>query len=152
MLNLAKKTLSIAGSTVPSQEHTRQSFPARGQFAPDDWQFNVNRANAVDYQTNNAIQSDYNYFALSENYQNIKNGMFNPLTGEEPIYGHVNYSLNPLDQEQTNAGMSGYQNQKQTRVSDNMSPAYSMQFPAYKYPVNTPPNVWANIYMGSTRK
>ena len=143
---------SIAGTCVPSQEHTRQSFPAPRQFAPDDWQFNIARDFAPDYREGNAIQSDNNYFAKNEPYQQVKNGMFNPLTGQEPIYGFVDYKLHPLQQEQTNSHMSGYQTQKQTRVADNMSPAYVMRYPSYTYPVNGPPNVWANVYTGSVRR
>jgi hypothetical protein len=146
------KTLSIARSCVPSQENTRQSFPAPRQFRPDDWQFKLASDFAPDYREGNAIQSDNNYFAKNEGYQNVKNGMFNPLTGQEPIYGHVNYALNPLQMEQTNAHMFGYQAQKQTRVADNMSPAGVMRAPTYKYPVNGPPNVWANVYTGSVRR
>ena len=145
-------SLSIAQSMLPSQEHTRQSFPAPRQFAPDDWQFNLMRDFAPDYREGNAEQSNNNYFAKKEPYQQVKNGMFNPLTGQEPIYGHVEYKLNPLDQEQTNAQMSGYQLQKQTRVADNMSPIGVMKFPPYTYPVNGPPNVWANVYTGSVRR
>ena len=106
----------------------------------------------VDYMPGNAIQSDANFFALREPYQQVKNGMFNPLTGREPIYGHVNYDLNPFQQEQTNAHMSGYQIQKQTRVADNMSPLYVMRAPTYEYPVKSgknAPNVWARVYNGS---
>ncbi len=137
---------------LPSQEHTRQSFPAPRQFAPDDWQFSLMRDFAPDYREGNAEQSNDNMFAKQEGYQNVKNSMFNPLTGQEPIYGHVEYKLNPLAQEQTNAQMSGYQLQKQTRIADNMSPIGVMKFPPYMYPVNGPPNVWANVYTGSVRR
>jgi hypothetical protein len=146
------KTLSIAQSMLPSQEHTRQSFPAPRQFSADDWQFSLMRDFAPDYREGNAEQSNLNMFAKNEPYQQIKNGMFNPLTGQEPIYGHVNYRLNPLDQEQTNAKMAGYQMQKITRVADNMSPAGVSRFPAYQYPVNGPPNIWANVYTSSVRR
>lgn len=134
---------------VPMQRATVQGMVNPREFSPNDWKFNVARAQDLDWQKDNDITSDFNFFARSEPFHEIKNGMFNPLTGQEPIYGHVNYKLNPLQQEQTNAKMSGYQNQKQTRVRDNMSPVYSMRFPAYQYPSNGPPNVWANVYMGS---
>jgi hypothetical protein len=137
------KSLSIARSMVPSQESTRQSFPAPRQFRPDDWSFKLASDFAPDYREGNAIQSDNNYFAKNEGYQNVKNGMYSTLTGQEQIYGHVNYALNH---------MFGYQAQKQTRVADNMSPAGVMRAPTYKYPVNGPPNVWANVYTGSVRR
>lgn len=146
------KSLSIAASMIPSQEHTRQSFPAPRQFGPANWSFQLMRDSAPDYREGNAEQSDLNMFAKNEPYQAIKNGMFNPLTGTEPIYGHVNYVLNPLEQEQTNAKMSGYQLQKQTRIADNMSPKGVMNFPSYRYPTNGPPNIWANVYTGSVRR
>lgn len=141
---------SISQSCQTSQEHTRQGFPAPRAQRPDDWMFKLSSAQAVDYQPGNAQTSNNNYFAKRENYQTMKNGMFNPLTGAEPLYGHVNYTTNPLQQEQTNAQASAYQLQKSTRVNDNMSPAYQMNFPAYYYPVNNRPNVWANVYQGST--
>ncbi len=143
--------LSIAGSCVPSQEHTRQGLVNPRQFGPNDWKFDVMRATQVDWQPGNDTLND-NYFAKGEGYQTIKNGMFARLTGEEPMYGHVNYKLNPLEQEQTNAHMSAYQNQKMTRVSDNMSPAGSMRFPWYQYPANTPPNIWVHRFNGSARQ
>jgi len=146
-----RNSLSIAQSMVPSQMHTQQGMVNPQQFSVDDWEFNVLRAQQVDYQRGNAISSSDNYYALGEGYQTVKNGMFNPLTGQEPVYGHVNYNLNPLQQEQTCAHMFAYQAQKQTRVRDNMSPAGVMNQPSYKYGVNFPPNVWANVYNGSIR-
>ena len=146
------RTLSIAQSMLPSQEATRQSCPAPRQFGPNDWRFELMRDFAPDYRPGNAIQSDFNFFALNEPYQNIKTSMFNPLTGQEPIYGQVDYKLNPLQQEQTNAQMSGYGLQKQTRVADSMNPAGVIRFPSYTYPTNSPPNNWVHIYTGSSRK
>jgi hypothetical protein len=146
---MKRSTLSIANTMLPSQEQPRQNFPAPNQFSNiGDWQFNPLRAQQYNWREGNAEQSNDNYFTKEEPHQDIKNGMFNPLTGEEPIYGFINYGLNPLDQEQTNSHMAGYQMQKQTRVSNNMSPAGVMRFPSYNYPVNQ----WQNVYMGSRNK
>ena len=138
-------TLSIANSMVPSQRHTVQSFPNPMEFGPGDWGFSVARAQRLDWSPLSMTTSTDNFFTNREPSKTLKNGMFNPLTGEEPIFGHVNYNLNPLEQEQTNAKMSGYQLQKITRVADNMSPAGVMRFPTYQYPVGA----WQNVYEGS---
>lgn len=146
------KGATITNSMLPSQEHTRQNFPAPRQFGPNDWKFSVDRAQKLNWLPGVKMTNTTNYFHLREPSRKLQSGMFNPLTGQEPTYGHVNYTLNPLDQEQTNAQASAYQLQKSTRVAGNMSPAYSMNFPTYQYPVNNPPNIWVNVYNGSTRK
>lgn len=64
-------------------------------------------------------QSD-NYMPLSEGYQSIKNGMFNSTTGLEPVYGHMNYPRNPLNQEQTNR--AGRAMQMQTQIEAQGAP------------------------------
>jgi hypothetical protein len=139
----------IVQSMLPSQKHTVKSFPAPQEFAPNDWQFDVNRAQKLNWRPENAVQSSDNYFTLNEPHQDIKNSMFMQLTGEEPIYGHTNYFLNPLQQEQTNAHSSAYSNQKISRVSDNMNPFSSiMSAPPERYPVN----VWLNSYKGSMNR
>ena len=138
--------LSIAFSMIPSQNNTRQSVVAPGQFSPTDWLYTPTRTESYDWQSGVAITSNDNYFAKAEPYQKIKNSMFNPLTGQEPIYGHVNYKLNPALQEQTNSHMSAYQNQKQTRVRDNMSPEGVMRAPVQLYPVGH----WLNSYQGAS--
>lgn len=140
------QVVSLSQTCVPIQENSRQAFPARGQFTPDLWKFDPNKPQQLDWQVGVKHFQNDNYFAKEEGYQEIKNTMFNPLTGQEPVYGNVNYFLNPLQQEQTNAHMSGYQLQKQTRVADNMSPMGVMRFPAYQYPINKPPNVWARVF------
>jgi hypothetical protein len=132
---------------LPSQKHTVKSFPAPREFSPNDWQFDVNRAQELNWRPGTAEQSDFNYFCQNEPHQNIKNSMFNPLTGQEPIYGHRNDFLNPLDQEQTNAHMAGYKFQKASRVADNVNPfqASLMAVPSNRYPTN----IWLNSYKGS---
>jgi hypothetical protein len=139
------RALSIANTLVPSQRHTQQNFPNPREFAPDDWQFNPNRAQQLDWQPLASTLSTTDFYSNREAWKTIKNGMFNPLTGAEPIFGHVDYLLNPLEQEQTNAKTFAYQAQKVTRVADNMSPAGSMRMPTYRYPVGA----WQNVYQGS---
>lgn len=139
------RALSIAQSMLPSQRHTEQNFPNPREFAPNDWQFSPLRAQQLDWQPMVADLSCDNWYNNKEAWQSIKTGMFNPLTGAEPIFGHVDYQLNPMEQEQTNAQMSGYQLQKITRVADNMSPAGSMRLPTYQYPVGA----WQNVFQGS---
>jgi len=141
--------MSIARSMVPAQRGTVQSVVNPREFGPNDWEFSVSRATQLDWVPGTALNSNLNFFTQREPHQQIKNGMFNPLTGQEPIYGHTNYQLNPLDQEQTGSHMSAYQLQKQTRVSDNMSPLHSMRFPTYQYPINTPTSAWVHAYQGS---
>lgn len=139
-------TLSIANTMVPSQRSTVQNFPNPGEFGPGDWGFSVGRAQRLDWSPMSAELSCDNWYNNKEAWKNMTGtNMFNPLTGQEPIFGEVNYQINPLDQEQTNAKMSGYQLQKQTRVRDNMSPMGSMINPTYRYPVGA----WQNVYMGS---
>lgn len=140
-----RSTLSIANTMLPSQRHTEQNFPNPREFAPNDWQFSPSRAQQLDWQPMVQSLSTTNWYSNREGWKQVKNGMFNPLTGAEPIFGHVDYQLNPLEQEQTNAQMSGYQAQKVTRVADNMSPVGSMRMPTYQYPVGA----WQNVFQGS---
>jgi len=149
---MQRKTVTIATSMVPSQEHTRQGFVNPGQFGPTDWMWSASRTASLDWQPGNSISSSDNYFSQGEGYQSIKNGMFNPLTGQEPVYGHVNYRLNPLNQEQTMAHMQPYALQKESRVLNNISPAGVMRYPPFTYPSNGPPNGWANHFNGSMRR
>ena len=133
---------------IPSQKQTAQAIVNPRQFSPDDWRFDINRAQSLNWQPGNALQSDFNYFSQEEPHQLIKNGMFNPLTGQEQIYGHMGYFLNPLAQEQTGAHMNAYGYQKQTRVADNMNPYFVMKAPPNRYPINVP----LNSYKGSTNR
>jgi len=95
-------TLSIANSMIPSQEQSRQGMVNPRQFGPNDWRFDVNRDPGYHAAYFPSDQQSDNYRSLNEGHQNVKNGMFMSLTGAEPIYGHMNYPRNPLDQEQTN--------------------------------------------------
>jgi hypothetical protein len=138
--------MSISASLVPSQESTRQGMVNPNQFSNQRfWSFDAERdPNGFTWQPSVAEYSNLNYFTKDEPHQQVKNGMFNPLTGQEPVYGQTDYHLSPLDQEQTNSHMSGYGLQKQTRVADNMNPAGVMRFPSYTYP--TPR--WQTVYEG----
>ena len=123
---------TIANSMTPQQRQAYQSIANPGEMTPDYWRFSHTR----DSGTNKAYfpardQSD-NYRALGEGYRNIKNGMFNQLTGNEPIYGFCKFPLNGLDQEQTNR--AGYEYQKQTRVLDNRDPVRVMANTPTQYP------------------
>ena len=143
-------SVSIANSMVPSQEHTRQGQPAPRQFAQNDWAWSLNRQWQNDWNGLDSQFGNPNWFAKNEPYQAVKNGMFNPLTGREPIAGHVNFVLNPLDQEQTNSHTSAYALMKQTRVANNMDPFRLMVNSAPGYGINQPPNKWVNRYTGSS--
>ena len=142
---------SIANTCLPRQMNTQKAVTNPREYAPDEWAFEPTRAQEYDWQPTNRETSSLNMRAKNEGYQTIKSGMFAQNRPENPIYGHVKYFLNPLDQEQCNAKMSGYQLQKQTRVSNNMSPDYSMRQPYYQYGVNYPANVWSNFYENSQR-
>ena len=139
-------TNPIVQTMIPQQRHTQKSFPNPREWTANDWSFDVNQAQELNWRPGTARQSDFNYFSNSEPHQKLQNGVFNPLTGQEPIYGHMNYILNPLAQEQTNAHESAYQKQKVTRVANNMNPFSAiMSAPPYRYPVG----VWVNSYKGS---
>lgn len=147
------KTLSIAQSMVPSQRSSVQSMPNPREFSPSNWQFSpYDDPAGFDFRKGNALQSDFNFFSEREPWQMHKSSMFLQNQPGNPLYGHVNYKLNPKDQEQTNSHMTAYAGQKETRVADNISPAGAMRFPAYQYPSNSPPNLWVNVYQGSRRK
>ncbi len=149
---MSRSSLSIAQTMIPSQEHTRQGLVNLGQFGPTDWMWSIDRQYRNDWNGNEQNNGNPNYFAKNEGYQQVKSGMFNPLTGQEPVFGHMNYKLNPLDQEQTGAHSSAYSAMKQTRVAGNMSPAGVMTNPTYQYGTNYPPNLWARVYQGSQVK
>lgn len=136
----------ITKSMVPSQKQSAQAIVNPRQFGPNDWSFDINRSQELNWQPGNAIQSDFNYFCLNEPHQDIKTSMFDTIPDGAPIYGHMNYYLNPLAQEQTNAHMAAYKFQKQTRVADNMNPFQTglLAIPT-RYPVNVP----LNSYKGS---
>ena len=123
---------TIANSMIPQQRQAYQSVANPGEMNPDYWRFNVPRdsGNSKAYFPARA-QSD-NYRALGEGYRNVANGMFNQLVGSEPVYGHMKFPLNPLDQEQQNR--VGYDYQKQTRVLDNRDPVRVMANTPTQYP------------------
>lgn len=96
---------TIANVTRASQGLAQQSVatPAPNQQIPGvSWKSELWREPGFQAATNMApyTQSD-NYFTKNEGWQQVKNGIFNQPTGKEPIYGSVNFELNPLDQGQT---------------------------------------------------
>lgn len=141
-----KSANPIVNSMVTSQRATVQNFPNPREFTPNDWRFDVNRAYQVDW-TNpiHADTSSDNYFNNNEEWRPFKNSMFNPLIGGEPIFGQINYNLNPADQEQTNSHTVAYQGFGRTRVAYNMNPTGVMRAPTYQYPVRK----WQTIFQGN---
>jgi len=136
----------ITKTMVPSQMAPRQSIPYPKQFSPTDWAFDpVKDAQRYNWRPSNALQTSDNYFDLMEPYKAVKNSMFNTLNGEEPIFGHINFFLNPMEQEQTGAHTSAYFNQKLSRVYGNTDPFRLMRAPAITYPTTLP----INVYKGS---
>lgn len=139
-------TLNIANTMLPSQEATRQSIPAPRAFSPNDWRFSVGRAYRLNFtDPSQADLSTDNYFNNNEEWRPFRNSMFNPLTGREPVFGEMNYSLNPLNQEQTNSHTIAYKQMGYTRVAGNMNPAGVMRLPNYQYPTKP----WQSVYQGS---
>lgn len=132
----------IVQSMVPSQEGTRQNFPAPGQLGLGNWGFNLGRAQRLDWASGVDVCNDLNYFTKSEPHQLMKNSMFGPLSNPNLIPGEVNYTLNPMAQEQTNQSVNNIY--KSTRVADNMSPAGVSRFPVYSYPNR----LWYTVYQG----
>ena len=132
----------IVNSMLPSQEHTRQAFPARGQFGPNDWQWNLGRAQRLDWNSSAVVCNDFNYFTKNEPHQLMKNGMFGPLANAGLVHGEVNYTVNPLAQEQTNGQVNDIY--KITRVANNMSPEGVSRFPTYQYPTRP----YYTVYQG----
>jgi len=139
---MQRSTLSIVQTMVPSQRATEQSIPAPREFGPDNWRFSTGRA-PLDWQPGVAALNCDNYFTSREGWQSVRTGALNPLTGEEPIYGHVNYLPPPIDV----TWRAPYALQQITRVADNMSPAGVMRNPTFEYPVPA----WQNVYNGSRR-
>lgn len=136
----------IVNTMVPSQRATVQSIPNPREFSPTDWKFGVNRAYQVNWT--DPLQYDTssdNYFNNNEEWRPFKNSMFNPLTGREPVFGEMNYNLNPLDQEQTNSQTAAYKMNGITRVQGNMNPIGVMRAPPYQYPSKP----WQSVYIGS---
>lgn len=139
----------IVNSMIPSQRHTVQSIPNPREFSKTDWRQDYTRTYMLDWT--NPLQADTNdpnYFDRNEAWKPFKNSMFNPLTGQEPIYGQINYTLNPLNQEQTNSHTVAYAQNGQTRVAWNMNPTGVMRFPNYQYPTRP----WQTNYVGSRSK
>lgn len=122
-------------TTVPSQRQAHQSIANPREMGPDYWRFNPDRGVGTSKAFFPADQQSDNYRTLNEGHHRIKNGAMNPLTGEEPIYGHMHYPRNPLDQEQTNR--PAYNIQKETRILDSRNPVRTMinipsSYPQYR--------------------
>lgn len=92
--------LSIANTMNPMQKGPYRSMIEPGEISGANWQWSIDRAQQ-DFKLPPKWQSD-NYFDQGEGYKSIKNGMYGQLTGREPMYGHMDYPRNPLDQNQTN--------------------------------------------------
>lgn len=138
--------ISITQSMTPNQRSTLQSTVNPREFGPNDWQFDINRSVQNWAPTMSNVGND-NMFTRNEPHRQIKNGMFNPLTGTEPIYGQVNYFLNPLQQEQTNSHTSAYANQNITRIAWSTNAERVMANPAFSYPYPK----WQNTYTGARK-
>lgn len=139
----------ITNSMIPMQGTTRQACAARGEFSPDYWRFDLNRTFPRDYQSSVPyITSNQSFFTKTEPHQTLESTTHGMPTGDEPVYGHMKYIRNPLDQEQTNGHSIAFKLQGVSRVQDNMNPIGSMRYPPYQYPYLN----WTTIYNGSTSK
>ena len=76
-MNFLSTYPTIAGTCVPSQRATQQSFPNPREFSETDWSFKPERAQSLDWQQGSIAGNNLNYFAKGEGYQQVKNGMFN---------------------------------------------------------------------------
>lgn len=126
---------SIANTMLPQSPNDVQRKSDITNFTPTNW------TNSIQYRT-----SDLNYFTNDEAFREFKNSTLDPLTGAEPIYGHMNTPLNPLDQEQTGAHTIAYQQFGLTRITGNMNPGWFMRYQPYTYPTRK----WYSNYQGSS--
>lgn len=98
--------LSIANTMNPQQKQPYRSLIEPREISPDDWKFALARSPQTWSGMPPNWQSD-NFFVLSEPSTNfLKDGMFGRLTGQEPIFGHLDSPINPLDQNQTNRAVN----------------------------------------------
>jgi len=119
---------------VPGTRATYQSIFNPGENGPGVWQFQPEREPGYSKSFLPAVYQTTNGYSLTENWQKTKNGMFMQNSGEEPIFGHVDYPRNPLDQQQTNHEVTDLT--KITRVQWSNSAAKSMFGTPSQYPNN----------------
>jgi hypothetical protein len=122
----------IANQFQTSQLTKVQAIPYKNQFGLGVWSYSIK--NNYDWQPGVAQLSDQNYSTKGEGWQKIKNGMYNRLTGDEPIYGLVNYELNPLNNEQCNAHKIAYQQQKNSQLHPSSGYSKYLPNPNIEYP------------------
>lgn len=123
---------SIAQTMVPLTTKTPLN-PSEG------WKFDYTRE--AGYQAAMMGKTDGLQFAQSDNYRyynepcykEMKNNCFNHLTGLEPIFGHMTYPLNKLNQEQTNR--RGLELQRMTQIE---TPSAPFTQDPVRYMVNQP--------------
>lgn len=120
----------IALGMIPSQR--RQGMINPKENSPTDWQFQPQREPGFSKAFFPADEQSDNYYTLNEGHKQILNGMFDNNTTGNPIFGHVNFQLNPLDNNKTN--LQANDNQKQTRVSWSNSAFRSMRMTPSQMP------------------
>jgi hypothetical protein len=140
----------INRTMVPSQMRPRQSIVEPRAYNPNEWAFRVGDTGRFNWRPGNTIQNDDNWRDLKEGYQSGKNSMYRQLTGQEQIYGHIDYSMNPLRQDQTVLPVHNIQ--KATRVTDNEDPNIYIRTNSDFYPSNlSNPRIFGN-YRGSRQR
>ena len=123
--------LSIAQNMTPSQKGPYRSMIEPGEILGGaDWRFSLSR-DPRPWLIDDRVQSD-NYFDMNERYKQISNGMFNPLTGGEPVYGHVDYTRTRDGVDNVN-NMAANNLYKQTRVAWNNGLS-TLNMPPSRYP------------------
>jgi hypothetical protein len=92
-----RQQYSIAQTMVPSQINNSVMNPQAG------WVFDMTRDAGYQQTKVPSDQQSDNYFYYNEPATTeLKDKAFGMLTGLEPVFGHMVYPLNPLNQEQTN--------------------------------------------------
>ncbi len=123
---------SISSSCIPSQR--QQSIINPRENSPTDWQFQMTREAGYQSSMMGAVNQSDNMFVLKEGHQRVKNGMFDKLTGGEPIFGHVNFDRNPLDNNRNNLQAAAIQGTTQVQWNKNPFPLMfksPSQYPNY---------------------
>lgn len=123
--------LSIANTLNPSQKQAWHSIAEPKEYSQTDWMFDLSR-DPQNWSGDPALKND-NYFYLNEPwYNSLKDNMFKKLTGNEPIFGHMNYARNRLDQNQTNKAVNDLY--YETQLDWNKNPEVMTTNPVSKYP------------------
>ena len=140
------KVNPIVYSMTPGVRQAVVPVPNPKEFSPNDWRQRI-FLDAPHWEEPADIQSD-NYRVLNEPSHNIlKNKMFGPLSNPNLIYGHTQYPLNPLEQQQTNRPVN--QIYKVTRVQDVNGVNKINHNLAIQYPV---PTYYRQSFQGSTQQ